>query len=178
MMMGAGLGGANSRYQMPAKPEMDKGNKASLTIEDDNAQASTTYDRGTPQSATSKANRSFAGHHRMLKKAPTKATDNVEASQSQTSIRKGTLKKNGDSPISIGRRPFTYYISNLYKHFKNMVEGDYFAQLYKEHFYQTYQSLSFCKFIKPPDLRVITTKKVRLAKKEAWASNSNFHASI
>lgn len=63
-------------------------------------------------------------------------------------------------------QPFIYYMSNMEKAHRWNGEPDYFVQVYREHFLQTYQALTFCKMLKPADLSVIAQKKVNLPKKE------------
>jgi CTD small phosphatase-like protein 2 len=65
-----------------------------------------------------------------------------------------------------GNEPFIYYMTNMEKAHRWNGEPDYFVQVYREHFLQTYQALTFCKMLKPADLSVISQKKVNLPKKE------------
>jgi len=62
---------------------------------------------------------------------------------------------------------FTYYITSLEKHHRNWNETDYFCQIYKEHFIQSFQSLTFCKYLRPVDPKMLAQKKVFLPKKPA-----------
>jgi CTD small phosphatase-like protein 2 len=66
-----------------------------------------------------------------------------------------------------GNDPFIYYMTNMEKAHRWNGEPDYFVQVYREHFLQTYQALTFCKMLKPADLSVISQKKVNLPKREA-----------
>jgi len=66
-----------------------------------------------------------------------------------------------------GNEPFIYYMTNMEKAHRWNGEPDYFVQVYREHFLQTYQALTFCKMLKAADLSVINQKKVNLPKKEA-----------
>jgi len=63
------------------------------------------------------------------------------------------------------KNAFTYYITSLEKHHRQWNNSDYFCQIYKEHFIQTFQTLTFCKYLKPVDPRVISQKKVFLPKR-------------
>lgn len=67
---------------------------------------------------------------------------------------------------SQSKLPFTYYISNLYKYHKNPDYDDIEAQLYREHFIQTHQSLHFCRALNPADLKIVAMKKVSLPKRD------------
>jgi len=62
---------------------------------------------------------------------------------------------------------FTYYITSLEKHHRNWNESDYFCQIYKEHFIQSFQALTFCKYLKPVDPKMLAQKKVFLPRKPA-----------
>jgi len=66
-----------------------------------------------------------------------------------------------------GKEPFIYYMSGLEKAHRWNGEPDYFVQVYREHFLQTYQALTFCKMLKQADMSVINQKKVNLPKREA-----------
>ncbi len=45
-------------------------------------------------------------------------------------------------------------------------QSDYFNQIYREHFIQSYHALGFCKMLKNVDPHVLESKKVLLKKKE------------
>jgi len=70
---------------------------------------------------------------------------------------------------------FIYYITNLGKHLRTYNDRDYFTQIYKEHFQQSFQSMKFCKYMRPTDARVLSKKKVYLTKKEIYRSNISFY---
>jgi len=65
-----------------------------------------------------------------------------------------------------GREPFIYYMSGLEKAHRWDGEVDYFVQIYREHFLQTYQALSFCKVLKPFDPAVLAQKRVNLTRRD------------
>ena len=50
-------------------------------------------------------------------------------------------------------------LENAYKYPKNQ---DYFSQIYREHFVQTYQSMLFCKMLKPVKEDILISKKLNL----------------
>ncbi len=74
------------------------------------------------------------------------------------------LHKESGSPI-LNKNDFIYYSTSLEKHHKNWNENDYFCQIYKEHFIQSFQALTFCKYLRPVDPKVLAQKKVFLPKK-------------
>jgi len=105
---------------------------------------------------------------------------NQQASTSSQEVAKQKAKSFGLSPAlnkdnsrdqdmdedeTPAKDSFTYYISNLEKHHRNWDELDYFCQIYKEHFIQSFQSLTFCKYLKPVDPKLLAQKKVMLPKR-------------
>jgi len=66
-----------------------------------------------------------------------------------------------------GKDPFIYYMTGLEKAHRWNGEPDYFVQVYREHFLQTYQALTFCKMLKQADMSVINQKKVNLPKRDS-----------
>lgn len=63
------------------------------------------------------------------------------------------------------KKPFIYYMTNLEKFHRN-IENEYFAQIYREHFMQSFQAMMFCRFLRPVDPKVLASKKVYLNKRE------------
>lgn len=61
-----------------------------------------------------------------------------------------------------------YYMTSLQKHHRNWNESDYFCQIFKEHFIQTFQALTFCKYLRPVDPKVLNQKRVILPKKPQY----------
>lgn len=84
-----------------------------------------------------------------------------------TPINKDSNKETYESfNEAITQKPsFVYYMTSLEKHHKKWNEMDYFCQIYKEHFIQSFQALTFCKYLKPVDQRIIAQKKVFLPKR-------------
>lgn len=74
------------------------------------------------------------------------------------------LSRDQDDEVTPKRDTFTYYVTSLEKHHRTWSE-DYFCQIYKEHFIQSFQALTFCKYLRPVDPRMIAQKKVFLPKK-------------
>jgi len=96
----------------------------------------------------------------------TKTTKTVKNGSSST---KETTKTSQELVVRTkipGKEPFIYYMTNLEKAHRWAGEADYFVQIYREHFLQTFQALSFCKLLKPTDPSVIAQKKVHLPRRE------------
>ena len=62
----------------------------------------------------------------------------------------------------------------LEKYHKHPDEKDYFSQIYREHFMQSFQAMAFCKFVKPADPKILAQKKVFLTKRETHKGNKIF----
>lgn len=75
------------------------------------------------------------------------------------------ISRDQDEDVTPKRDAFTYYTTSLEKHHRNWNDSDYFCQIYKEHFIQSFQALTFCKYLRPVDPRMIAQKKVFLPKK-------------
>ena len=67
-----------------------------------------------------------------------------------------------------------YYVPYLQKYLKAHDESDYFSQIYREHFIQSYQALNFIKNSKPVDQRVLQSKKVTLPRRPGYVGNVSF----
>eukprot|EP01017_Pseudomicrothorax_dubius_P029488 TRINITY_DN3588_c0_g1_i1.p1 TRINITY_DN3588_c0_g1~~TRINITY_DN3588_c0_g1_i1.p1 ORF type:complete len:729 (-),score=146.96 TRINITY_DN3588_c0_g1_i1:2410-4596(-) len=61
-----------------------------------------------------------------------------------------------------------YYMTHLERYNRNPRDGDYFNQLYREHFIQTYQAMTFCKMLKQVDPRVLQAKRCILPKRDGY----------
>jgi len=64
------------------------------------------------------------------------------------------------------RNAFVYYMTGLERAHSWDGESDYFVQIYREHFLQTYQALAFCKVLKPFEAHVLQQKKVNLPRRD------------
>lgn len=71
--------------------------------------------------------------------------------------------QDNDSPR---KSDFVYYATNLEKYLRRSNDSDYFAQIYREHFQQTFQAMKFCRYMNQPDAKTLAKKKVYLPKKE------------
>lgn len=107
--------------------------------------------------ATNKAHRYVKGN----------AAGTVSSSQEIKPSAKATFVRQ----TSLLARPFVYYITNLTKYLKNPSQNDLWATLYREHFLQTYQSLTFCKSLRPVDPFTLSTKMVYLERKPSAKGN-------
>ena len=82
-------------------------------------------------------------------------------------------KREEISPSPVLRStPQIYYMTWLEKYHKYPDEKDYFSQIYREHYMQSFQAMAFCKFIKPVDPKVLAQKKVFLTKRESHKGES------
>jgi len=98
----------------------------------------------------------LAGSQLMVQKKNSKGKESVKASQELMRTQ------------NTGReQPFIYYMTSLEKAHKYNGEPDYFVQIYREHFLQSFQALSFVKTLKVPDTSVIAQKRVHLPKRES-----------
>lgn len=89
----------------------------------------------------------------------------------QSSVRNDESTDGSQDDDDYGRSSHTYYMTNLEKHLKRYDDRDYFSQIYREHFQQSFQSMKFCRFMKQTDPKVLAKKKVYLTKKEVYRSN-------
>jgi hypothetical protein len=62
-------------------------------------------------------------------------------------------------------RESCYYIGALEEALRNPRDDDYFNQLRREHFVQTFQAMLFCKLLKPVDPRVLQQKRMFLPRR-------------
>jgi len=85
-----------------------------------------------------------------------------------SSVRNDDSTDGSQDDDEYGRSSHNYYMSNLEKYLKRHDDRDYFCQIYKEHFQQSFQSMKFCRYMKQTDPKVLAKKKVYLTKKEAY----------
>lgn len=78
------------------------------------------------------------------------------------------------SPKQEKAKPFIYFMTSLEKHHREYDETNYFCQIYREHFVQSYQAMVFCKYLKPIEQKVLASKKMTLPKRESHKGNSIF----
>ena len=73
-------------------------------------------------------------------------------------------------PFNKPSTPFIYYMTNLEKSHKSILENEYFTQIYRDHFIQTFQAMTFCRYLRPVDHKVLQQKKVVLERRESHKS--------
>jgi len=101
------------------------------------------------------------------------AQKNAAAATSSSKTKHGNTTPKGKGSIEIpgrgktGSQPFVYYMTGLEKAHRHSGEVDYFTQIYREHFVQSYQALSFCKMLRPFDPAVIAQKRTNLPRRES-----------
>ncbi len=69
------------------------------------------------------------------------------------------------------KKTFIYFMTNMEKYHMEYNESDYFCQIYREHFMQTYQAMMFCRYLKPIDPKLLSLKKISLPRKEIHRGN-------
>jgi len=102
---------------------------------------------------------------------PSSAAQKNAAAAKNTRYGNSTPKEKGSIEIPGSRKaqgssPFVYYMTGLEKAHRHVGEVDYFTNIYREHFIQSYQALSFCKMLKAPDHAAIAQKKVNIPRRE------------
>lgn len=90
-----------------------------------------------------------------------------EMKQSASSSKELVKTVQDASVRSRTQEPFIYHMTGLEKAYRWTSEPDYFVQIYREHFLQSYQALTFVKTLKATDPSVIAQKKVNLPRREA-----------
>lgn len=108
---------------------------------------------------------------------------NIKASKLVFSSQKKEFQDSNESttllaPTDIASATTTaYYMSNFQKYLKNPNPKDYFNQIYREHFNQSYQALQFVKRTKPVPARTLQAKRVFLSRRPGYQGNSIKHSS-
>jgi len=145
---------------VPLRPKKDDDlangpSRPYLTLED---KASAKNNENMSRTTTNADNRSF-GYAK--NKTP---TSEIAKTKGRSSGPSTPLHKES-SELVPSKNAFTYYSTSLEKHHRNWNDSDYFCQIYKEHFIQSFQALTFCKYLKPVDPKLLAQKKVFLPKK-------------
>lgn len=131
---------------------------------------------------TEPASRTQDGPRRSSNSRPNEENTNTRASIRKTeSNRQFRIKPIGtdlrsQSPKSYDPSPLLpsdklnsvnpYYMAGMLAALKNPDETDYFNKIYRDHFSQTHQAMSFCRSLRAPDSRVLAQKRVMLSKRE------------
>ena len=82
-----------------------------------------------------------------------------------------SLARDASSQRIEPRDGFTYYMTGLEKAHRWTGGLDYFAQIYREHFLQSFQALNFVKSLKPVDPAILAQKRVNLPRKDIHKGN-------
>jgi hypothetical protein len=123
----------------------------------------------TTKSSSEKDGKVFVFNHNKLISQNEADPKKQKSNRGNTPLNR-TSSNNESEPItpttsSSEKKPFIYYMTNMEKYHRSL-DHDYFAQIYREHFMQTYQAMMFCRFLRPVDQKVLTQKKVYLNKRE------------
>jgi Dullard-like phosphatase family protein len=143
--------------------------KPMLTLDDKVTKADTKGPKTTPNVEL----RTFTINLGKGNNTPSSASQkNAVASSSKTKYGTSTPKEKGSIDIpgrgkTHGSQPFVYYMTGLEKAHRHAGEVDYFTQIYREHFIQSYQALSFCKMLRPSDPAIIAQKRVNVPRRES-----------
>lgn len=91
----------------------------------------------------------------------------TKSSKPSTPTLKHEAKESAHEVVSAQeKKPFIYFMTSMEKHHIEYDEGNYFCQIYREHFMQTFQAMMFCKYLKPVDSKALNLKKVHLPRKD------------
>jgi hypothetical protein len=152
-----------------------KANPTMASTPSSNSSSSLLY-KGAPKTTTNQDAKTFQFGASKLS-APTQSSNSQEAakktkiSKPSTPSSRGQSKENTEaltptSPLE-KKAQIVYYVTGLEKYHRNYFENDYFCQIYREHFLQTYQAMMFCRYLKPVDPKVLAQKRVFLSKRES-----------
>lgn len=109
----------------------------------------------------------------MAKKINNKISTSPNNRKAKDPKKPGKLASDSNIKPPPEKKKFIYYSTNLAISYKLADSNDYFLQLYKEHFSQTFQALSYCKGIRQTEIEQIEEKKVFLKKRESHLSKTN-----
>lgn len=101
-----------------------------------------------------------------------KSTKNTKFGSTPTKESHRALARDTPSQRAELKEGFTYYMTGLEKAHRWSGGLDYFAQIYREHFMQSFQALNFVKSLKPVDPAVLAQKRVNLPKKDIYKGNN------
>ena len=114
----------------------------------------------------------------MAKKINNKISTSPKDRKIKDAKKNGKLASDTNIKPPLEKKKFIYYSTNLALSYKMADSNDYFLQLYKEHFSQTFQALSYCKGIRQIEIEQIEEKKVFLKKRESHLSKNNISLKI
>jgi len=145
--------------------------KASPSAEDRNgkvvkASLMQTSKTSKPSSSSSSDNKTvfFSGTKNVNQSQEMSSSKAMKAVSQSTTKLKATIKDVEATPTK--HTPFIYYMTSLEKSHRNLHDNDYFSHIYREHFMQTFQAMTFCKFLKPVEQKVLQSKRSVLNRRE------------
>ena len=109
----------------------------------------------------------------MGKKINNKISPSPNDKKTKDAKKNGKITSDANIKPAPEKKKFIYYSTNLALSYKMADSNDYFLQLYKEHFSQTFQALSYCEGIRQAEIDQIEEKKVFLKKRESHLSKIN-----
>ena len=168
----------NSAQKVPRKSYLTLDEKAKKPVK------AVELDLRGPQTTPNVESKTFTINlNRNVAQSPTASTQNITTGIKQpkntrygSSTPKDSVRSSQEIEVKKKNQiaePFIYYMTHMEKAHRWNGENDYFVQVYREHFLQTFQALSFCKMIKPTDPAVINQKRVNLPRKEHHKSKPN-----
>jgi hypothetical protein len=131
-----------------------------------NLSSSSRYGSGQVSSTQDSAKRGNSSTSKVSK--PSTPSNRTTRDSQELSLTPSTTSSNE-------KKTFLYYMAFLEKYHRNYFENDYFCQIYREHFLQSYQAMMFCKYLKPVDPKVLSQKRVFLNKRETHKGNIFFY---
>lgn len=121
-----------------------------------------------------KESRFFKDNERQTKESSYKAKETTTTAWNGRSTRASSTRHDESDDSSPEDKKntsgYTYYMTDMKRHLKRYDSNDYFSQIYREHFQQTFQALKLCKFMRNTDFRTLASKKVYLTKKDIHRS--------
>ena len=121
-----------------------------------------------------KESRFFKDNDRQTKESSYKTKETTTTAWNGRSTRASSIRHDDSTDSSPDEKKnltgYTYYMTDMKKYLKRYDSSEYFCQIYREHFQQTFQALKLCKFMKNTDFRTLASKKVYLTKKDIHRS--------
>lgn len=168
--------------QIPHKQEAENvetnaGKRSSLKLEEpavNQQKPPRTAPTKTPKTTTNAENRVFTFNNNDTKALRTSGQLSPSSSQQirghspKTLKSSNSLSRSAANTKSVDMTPFIYYATSLEKHHRKYSERDYFCNLFREHFIQSFQAMMFVKHLKPVDPKVLNSKKVNLPRRPGY----------
>lgn len=97
---------------------------------------------------------------------------NKENDQSQSSFIVESAQSRESEIVALRQRLVpSYYMQGLERHFREPDNNDYFCKIYREHFFQSFQAMNFCKNLKDVDPKELNKRKVHLPRLDRHKGN-------